>query len=600
MAGLLSIFGGDEDRQRLLDTIDPLGLAKEKVLGHDGGFLAVSYHEKRAISEEPWHEGERFTACLGGDLVGVTSIQWRELLDAFREGKYLGFIDLRGFFALLVHDRDAGKLYLVSDRLSMYPVFYRISGNSIVISTSLATFSRLQSSPPVSDEWLYEYFFFSFPMGQRTLFDGVLRMPPASVLEFDLSTGEHRLREYAPMFRRCALPFLKGKKSADKAVEVSRDVVRRYFGSGVRFAHPLTKGFDTRSLIAFLPEDQRDLVQTYTYGIQGSEDVEEARRVAVALGLDHRTIPFDDDFKESLPQLARDTVYFSGGMENINRAYLIHMHRTLKSWEGGFPYVIGGIGGLIFQPGVPVPNIIAGDIQRSFVEERRAFDKDLFRTIFGDRFDRFEQHIEITLEWLNGTYGRFDSIQTYFSYLIYEAIPKYYGGEMGVSRNFTALRIPFLDPDIIELSFEIEQSLLSYERYSDFELISKHFYLAGLMRSNPVLARLPMNGLPLRAYWSNSPAVYQMYRYLKRPPQRLAKLLARKPAQPPMEDWQTWYRTVLSGEFDRHLHGDSMIRTYLDPEFIDRIKEEKVNHWLKLSTTAEMVMQLARNGWQRP
>jgi hypothetical protein len=404
------------------------------------------------------------------------------------------------------------------------------------------------------------------------------------------------MREYAPRFRRCALPFLKGRKSVERAVEVSRDVVRRYYGSGMRFAHPLTQGFDTRSLITFLPEDQKDLVQTYTYGIQGSRDVEESRKVADALGLDHRIIPFDRNFQESLPGLAKETVHLSCGMENINRSYLIHTHRTLHSWEGGYPYVIGGIGGLIFQSGVPVPNIISRDIQRSFVEGRRTFDKDLFKTIFGDRFERFEEHIEIKMEWLNGTYGRFDSIQTYFSYLIYEAIPKYYGGEISISRHFTALRIPFLDPDIIELSFQVEQSLLAYERYADFKIYTKQAYLAGLIQSNPVLARLPINGLPLRAYSSNSRAIYDMYRVMKRAPGKLSAIISKRPAQPPMEDWHTWYRTVLSGEFDRILHDDSIISRYLDPGFIDRIKEEKVSHWLKLSTSAETILQLARNG----
>lgn len=599
MAGLLSIFGSDEDRRALLDTVDPLGIASGKVLEGEGGFLAVSYRERRAISEEPWHEGERFTACLGGDLVGVTNIPWQELLGGLGEGRHGGFADLRGFFALLVLDRSTEKLYLVSDRLSMYPVFYRISGRSIVVSTTLASFSRLSDPPGISEQWLYEHFFFGFPMGQRTMFEGVQRMPPASVLEFDISTGGHALHEYAPRFRRCALPFLEGKKSVHRATEISREVVRRYYGSGVRFAHPLTKGFDTRSLIAFLPEDQKRLVQAYTYGIPGSEDVEEAKRVAAAIGVDHRVIPFDSGFREGLPRLVNDAVYLSGGMENINRSYLLHLYSTLSSWDGGFPYVISGVGGLIFQPGVPVPNIIAADMQRSFVEERKTFDKDLFETIFGKRFGRFEEHIEITLEWLTGTYGRFDSLLTYFSYLVYEAIPKYYGGEMSISRNFTVLRIPFLDPDIIELSFEVEQSLLAYEHYADFDLYTKHAFLAGLIRTNPALARLPINGLPLRAYWSNSAAVYQMYRLMKRAPRKISSLLVKRPARPPMEDWHTWYRTVLKDEFDRLLHGDSIIRRYLDPGFLDRIRDQKVNHWLKLSSTAEMILQLAGNGWRR-
>jgi hypothetical protein len=171
---------------------------------------------------------------------------------------------------------------------------------------------------------------------------------------------------------------------------------------------------------------------------------------------------------------------------------------------------------------------------------------------------------------------------------------------MSVSRNFTALRIPFLDPDIIELSFEVEQSLLAYERYADFDIYSKHAYLAGLIKSNPALARLPLGGLPLRAYTSNSPAMYNMYRLLKRTPRKIASLLSGGPSQPPMEDWHTWYRTVLSGEFDNLLHSDSIVARHLDLGFIERIKREKTNHWLKLTATAEKIMRLAQNGWEWP
>ena len=38
---------------------------------------------------------------------------------------------------------------------------------------------------------------------------------------------------------------------------------------------------------------------------------------------------------------------------------------------------------------------------------------------------------------------------------------------------------------------------------------------------------------------------------------------------------------------------------HFDPEFLERIKKQKINHWLKLSSTAEMIMRLAQNGWKR-
>ena len=71
-------------------------------------------------------------------------------------------------------------------------------------------------------EWLWEYLFFNFPIGQTTFLEKVKRMPPACVLEIDVESGDFLFSEYVTKFRKKE-HLLKGGEALEYAYNVFRD-----------------------------------------------------------------------------------------------------------------------------------------------------------------------------------------------------------------------------------------------------------------------------------------------------------------------------------------------------------------------------------------
>ncbi len=65
------------------------------------------------------------------------------------------------------------------------------------------------------------------------------------------------------------------------------------------------------------------------------------------------------------------------------------------------------------------------------------------------------------------------------------------------------------------------------------------------------------------------------------------------------ENWPLWYQTALSEEVNQLLGKDSIIGEYVSAGFIKQQIEETNIHWIGKMVTAEIVLRLIDNGWQR-
>ena len=101
------------------------------------------------------------------------------------------------------------------------------------------------------------------------------------------------------------------------------------------------------------------------------------------------------------------------------------------------------------------------------------------------------------------------------------------------------------------------------------------------------------------AFSSRNKALFHLYRLAAKGPKKALSILSREEKKPLLEDWDGWYRTVLASTFDELLGDEARVRQYIEPAFIDRIRRDGDIHWMKLVTTAEIVLRLAENGWKR-
>ena len=604
MPGMLGFLGNNAssaDKPLLLETIDLLSLNKTRIVDLDEGFVAVSSLSNSPLKGERFYNQQDTISCFSGDLIGTQCVPWDNILNIIKTKKYSKFREFHGNFAIAHFNKKEKRITIISDRRSQHPIYYFITGNTLIYSTAISTYCRLADIPEFNVNWLHELLFFNYPIGQTTIFKDVLRMPPASILEYNLKSSKFSLFEYADHFRK-PNSLIKGKKALKKALYVFNERMPKYFEKNTKVAVSLTAGFDSRTVLSFAPCETKETLETYTYGVADCIDLVEASRVSSMLRLPHRKITFDKRFLDNLPKLIYETVYLSSGLQGINRSTLLYMYRSLTNNGQEFPVIITGVSGdHLFRDHINgsgnVPSLISSDMMQVFKKGQTFISTSFFRKAYGDNINNFEHHINNVIEELKAKYGQLNSPESYLSYLVYEITPKHFAGEAAIANNYSTFRTPYWDEDIIQLSYEIEYGTLGFsESLRKKDTYREKILQAFLVQNNKYFSEASIYGLPLNLFANNNKLLYNANRAIKRGPKKIKSFLRPRPI-PPLEDWSNWYNTILDREINNLISKNSLISNYLSPEFLKEIKQEKNTHWLGKIITAEIVLTLIKNRW---
>ena len=197
MSGFLAITAGahigEEELGRLTESIDLSRSFQLKSSKVDPCFFAVTSLPRAPVRGERLFESDRWIVLFSGDVVECESPPFGEIIASLETGKNSYFTGLNGIFGVAAYDKEKRKLYIVSDRRSQHPVFYYVDNVALCVSTDLSTFCRLKSDIQFNEKWLWEYLFFNYPVGDSTFLRDVRRMPPASILEYELNSGGYSI-----------------------------------------------------------------------------------------------------------------------------------------------------------------------------------------------------------------------------------------------------------------------------------------------------------------------------------------------------------------------------------------------------------------------
>ncbi len=166
---------------------------------------------------------------------------------------------------------------------------------------------------------------------------------------------------------------------------------------------------------------------------------------------------------------------------------------------------------------------------------------------------------------------------------------------LGAKPRSRIRRTPYWDRELVQFSMDIDLGTVGFSG----QLSSKDKYReaalqASVVARNPSFRNIPYLNLPVDVFSGRSPLRFQVHRL-----SRKLKSVVSGRTHMKEEDWPRWYRTALSEEVNQLLGKDSFIREYVSAEFVNRQIEETNIHWLGKMVTAEIVMRLIDNGWQR-
>ena len=215
--------------------------------------------------------------------------------------------DLRGMYAIALHDARDHALYLSRDPFGIKPLYYAECSGGIVFASEVQAILKTNLlAATIRPQAATELVQLQFTTGRDTIFEGIHRVAPGETLA--LRGGRivgRRQKPALPEGPPLPLDESEALKSLDAALMDSVAVHQR---SDVPYGMFLSGGIDSAAVLACMARLNEKPVRAFTAGFPGTSTHDEreiARRVAKSVGAQHIEIAVTEkDFWSRLPAIA--------------------------------------------------------------------------------------------------------------------------------------------------------------------------------------------------------------------------------------------------------------------------------------------------------
>jgi asparagine synthase (glutamine-hydrolysing) len=150
-----------------------------------GGRACLVYNGEvynfRQLRQELEREGFRFLSDTDTEVILHACLAWG-----------IGAVErLEGMFAFALHDGLHHTTYLVRDRLGIKPLFYSLTGGRLIFASEMrAILASGLVSRDLSPEAAYDYFSYGYVPTPHSIYRGIMKLPPGSILTYRGGRGE--------------------------------------------------------------------------------------------------------------------------------------------------------------------------------------------------------------------------------------------------------------------------------------------------------------------------------------------------------------------------------------------------------------------------
>ena len=284
---------------RRLAIIDLEG-ARQPIRNETGDVVVVcngEIYNFRELRADLRRRGHQFST--DGDVEVIVHL-YEEYGDAFVQ-------HLNGMFAIALWDSRRERLLLVRDHLGVKPVYYAPWRGGVAFASEAKALFRLDGlAAGVSQAGLRDYLSIGYCVAPETIFDGVFKLPPATMLVYE--RGEARTVRYWQLPETTE----QGVSEAEWVERIEAALVaavRAQMVSDVPIGAFLSGGIDSSAIVAMMAEQSSAPIRTYSIGYAGDgteayyNELSYAATVAERFGTDHHEIAVQPNVAALLPQL---------------------------------------------------------------------------------------------------------------------------------------------------------------------------------------------------------------------------------------------------------------------------------------------------------
>ncbi len=181
--------------------------------------------------------------------------------------------NFNGSFAAAIYDSAKEKLTLVNDRYGLIKLFYYCDKDRFCFAPKIRPLLKLRAEKTLRKDAIVEFFLFGYLLGDKTFFEHIHQLPPASILEISKKGIKHtKYWDYEYDEEYDARPK---DELIDELGALWQKAVERRIKKDEKIIIPLSGGLDSRAILAAaLRCTTKDNIITFTFGEKGSFDFE--------------------------------------------------------------------------------------------------------------------------------------------------------------------------------------------------------------------------------------------------------------------------------------------------------------------------------------
>src|SRR5438046_4682018 len=261
------------------------------------------------------------------------------LLHGYRRWGIKGLVArLRGMFAFGLWDNTNRTLYLVRDRLGIRPLIYAARNGSVAFASTVRALRAGGWSGDLDEAALAEYLEFGFVTDRRAIYQGLVKVPAASIVRWQ--DGVLQTEEYwtPPTARAGRTPTF--EEAVAETERLFLAAVQRRLDADVPVGALLSGGLDSGLVCWAVTKLGADLT-AFTVGTPGDPEDEtaDARAAAAELGIRHRVVGLASSGRPGVDELV------SAYAEPFACSSALGMLRVCQEVAGSAKVLLTGDGG---------------------------------------------------------------------------------------------------------------------------------------------------------------------------------------------------------------------------------------------------------------
>lgn len=335
------------------------------------GHTRLAIHDLSSAGAQPWHSfcgnhilifnGEIYNYDeLRSSLSSEYSLSWSTSTDTevlscliSLKGIRATLSSIEGMFAFAVYDKLNSRIYLCTDRFGEKPIYYCTDSSNLIFASQITSLLRHPScSARLNYDELSSFFQLQYIPYPGSIFEGISKIPPATILCFDIPSHQSSLTRYWSLDSTVGAPCPPISSSYASSIQnvdqILHSVIHDQLKADVPVGCFLSGGIDSSIVASIMQAQRTSPIHTFSIGFSQPElnEAHRSRRIASHLGtIHHELYPTDEDYlwaAESLPFAYDEPFADSSQIPTLLVSRLARQHVTVALSGDGGDELFGG------------------------------------------------------------------------------------------------------------------------------------------------------------------------------------------------------------------------------------------------------------------